>query len=391
MPSFRIGSAFGVPVKLDLTFLLVLPLFAYIIGSRIESTAELLNDTFDAGIAVGALTGGPTPWVIGVVAAVGLFACVLAHEFGHSLVAMHYGYPIDSITLWLFGGIASLSELPEDWKQEFQIAIAGPAVSVAIGILAYGLSTVVPAGNDALAYVLLYLGVLNVALALFNLLPAFPMDGGRVLRAILGRNRSFAEATRIAADVGKGFAILMGLLGLFRLDIILMGIAFFVYIAASGEAQQVSTKAAFEGVQVSDVMTPVDRLHVIGPDASVSELLQRMVRERHTGYPVVENGEPVGVVTLGDAREVREVERDAYRVDEVMSSDLVTIEPGAEAMEALTRMQENGVGRLPVVDDGLLVGLVSRSDLMAALEVLKEGGELGTASSAGTVPVDRPT
>lgn len=385
MPSFRIGSAFGVPVKLDLTFLLVLPLFAYIIGARIEDTAELLNDALDAGLSVGALTGGTTPWLIGIVAATALFACVLAHEFGHSLVAMHYGYPIDSITLWLFGGIASLSELPEDWKQEFQIAIAGPIVSVLIGVAAYGLFAVVPAGNDQLAYLLLYLGVLNVALAAFNLLPAFPMDGGRVLRAVLGRTRSFAEATRIAADVGKGLAILMGLLGLLRLDIILMGIAFFVYIAAAGEAQQVTTKAAFEGVQVTDVMTPVDRLHVVGPDATVQELLQRMVRERHTGYPVVENGEPVGVVTLDDAREVREVERDAYDVGEIMTRDLVTIGPGDEAMTALTRMQEHGVGRLLVVDDGMLVGLVSRSDLMAALDVLREGGELADSSAADQI------
>ncbi|AGN00786.1 Zn-dependent protease [Salinarchaeum sp. Harcht-Bsk1] len=391
MPSFRIGSAFGVPVKLDLTFLLVLPLFAYIIGSRIESTAELFNDVLGAGLSVNALTGGATPWLIGVVAAVGLFACVLAHEFGHSLVAMHYGFPIDSITLWIFGGIASLSELPEDWKQELQIAIAGPAVSVAIGIGAYALSTVVPAGNDQVTYVLLYLGVLNVALAVFNLLPAFPMDGGRVLRALLGRTRSFAEATRIAANVGKWLAILMGLLGLFRLDIILVGIAFFVYIAAAGEAQQVITKAAFEGVQVQDVMTPVDRLHVVSPDVSVTELLQRMVRERHTGYPVIENGEPVGVVTLGDAREVREVERDAYEVREIMSTDLVTIAPDGEAMTALTRMQEHGVGRLLVVDDGMLVGLLSRSDLMAALDVLREGGELAESATAGRPPVDRPT
>ncbi|WP_248516962.1 CBS domain-containing protein [Salinarchaeum laminariae] len=390
MPSFRIGSAFGVPVKLDLTFLLVLPLFAYLIGSRIESTAELFNDTVDAGLSIGSLTAGSTPWLIGIVAAISLFACVLAHEFGHSLVAMHYGYPIDSITLWLFGGIASLSELPEDWKKELQIAVAGPAVSVVIGVASYGLATVLPLGSDGLTYLLLYLGALNIALAVFNLLPAFPMDGGRILRALLGRTRSFAEATQIAADVGKAIAILMGLVGLVRFDIILVGIAFFVYIAASGEAQQVTTKAAFEGVRVQDVMTPVDRLHVIAPDASVQELLQRMVQERHTGYPVVKNGEPVGIVTLDDAREVREIEREAYEVGEIMSTDLVQIGPGEEAMTAMTRMQEHGVGRLPVVHDGTLVGLVSRSDLMAALDVLREGGSLSDSAAAGQAPVDRP-
>jgi len=391
MPSFRIGSAFGVPVKLDLTFLLVLPLFAYLIGTRIESTAELFNESLDAGLSVSSLTAGSTPWLLGIVAALTLFACVLAHEFGHSLVAMHYGYPIDSITLWIFGGIASLSELPEDWRKEFGIAIAGPAVSVTLGLGSLAASTVVPAGNDGLLYLLLYLGALNLLLAAFNLLPAFPMDGGRILRALLGRTRSFAEATQIAADVGKGIAVLMGLVGLLRFDIILLGIAFFVYIAASGEAQQVTTKAAFEGVLVRDVMTPVDRLHVIAADASVQELLQRMVQERHTGYPVLENGEPVGIVTLDDAREVREVEREAFRVEEIMTRDLVTIAPEEEAMTALTRMREYGVGRLPVVDEGTLVGLVSRSDLMAALDVLREGGELSESPAAGHAPVDRPT
>jgi len=387
MPSYRIGSAFGVPVKLDLTFLLILPLFAYVIGGQVERSAELFNDAADVGLDVGALTTGPTPWLLGVVAAVGLFACVLAHEFGHSLVAMHYGYEIDSITLWIFGGIARLADQPRDWRREFAIAIAGPVVSVLLGIGATLLAASIPVGQGELRFVLLYLGVLNLALAGFNMLPAFPMDGGRILRALLGRTRSFADATEISANVGKGVAVLMGLFGLVQFNPILVGIAFFVYIGAASEAQQVATSAAFEGVRVVDVMTPIDRLDLIGPDATVAELLRRMVVERHTGYPVIESGEPVGVVTLSDAREVREVEREAYEVRDVMTRDLVTAHPDEEAMAALTRMREHGVGRLLVLEDDRLVGLVSRSDMMAALEVLRESDSLGDAGE-DRIPVD---
>lgn len=167
--SFRIGSLFGIPIKLDLTFLLVLPLFAYLIGAQIEPVAGLLNDGLAAGIDVGAITSGPMPWILGLAAAIGLFVGVVLHELGHSLTAQRYGFPIDSITLWLFGGIAALSEMPEDWRQEFTIAIAGPIVSVFVGVGSYALFLIVPESLDGARFVLGYLAVLNVVLAGFNM------------------------------------------------------------------------------------------------------------------------------------------------------------------------------------------------------------------------------
>ncbi len=385
MRSFRIGSAFGIPIKLDLTFLLVLPLFAYLIGSQISLTAELLNDLMAAGIEVDAITGGLTPWVLGFTAAIGLFVGIVLHELGHSFVAMRYGYPIDSITLWIFGGIAALSEMPEDWKQEFTIAIAGPIVSVIVGLGCYGLFTGVlfldpvetyPVVTFGSLFVLGYLSILNVVLAIFNLLPAFPMDGGRILRAFLARNRPYARATEIAAEVGKFFAVLLGLFGLFPpTNVIMIGVAFFVYIAASSEAKRVTMKAALEGVDVSDVMTPAERLHTVSPDTTVDELIRMMFSQRHTGYPVMSNGRPIGIVTLDDARDVQPVERDAFTVEDVMTSELRTISPDADAMEAISTIQEEGIGRLLVVDDyGDVVGLVSRTDLMTALDVIRSSG-----------------
>ncbi|MEM4780661.1 MAG: M50 family metallopeptidase [Halalkalicoccus sp.] len=380
--SFRIGSLFGIPIKLDVSFLLILPIFAWLIGAQIELLVAPLNAVFGTELDAAALTTGYRPWVLGLTAAIGLFVGVVLHELGHSLVAIRYGYPIDSITLWLLGGLAQLSDQPEDWKQEFLIAIAGPIVSVAVGVGSYLLLFVVPASLDGVVFVLAYLALLNVVLAVFNMLPAFPMDGGRVLRALLARNRPFARATQIAAEVGKLFALLMGLFGLLQFNVILIALAFFVYIAASGEAQQTVMSAAFEGVRVDDIMTHREDVHTVSPNTSIAELLERMFSERHTGYPVMDGGRLVGLVTLSDAREVDPVERDAFRVDDVMTTELKTIGPDDEAMDALQRMQQDRIGRLLVVENGDLVGLISRTDLMTALNVIKSSGSIETAKRA---------
>lgn len=380
--SFRIGSLFGIPIKFDVSFLLILPIFAWLIGAQIELLVGPLNAVFGTGLAAADLTVGYRPWLLGLAAAIGLFAGVVLHELGHSLVAIRYGYPIDSITLWIFGGLAQLSDQPEDWKQELLIAIAGPIVSVLVGVGSYLLLLLTPAGLDGVVFVLAYLALLNVALAGFNMLPAFPMDGGRVLRALLARNRPFARATQIAAEVGKFFALVMGLFGLLQLNVILIGIAFFIYIGASGEAQQTVMNAAFEGVRVDDIMTGGEEVDAVSPDTSIADLLERMFSERHTGYPVMDDGRLVGVVTLSDVREVDPVERDAFTVADVMTSELETTAPDAEAMDALNRMQQRGIGRLLVVENGELVGLISRTDLMTALNIIKSSGSIETAKRA---------
>jgi Zn-dependent protease/CBS domain-containing protein len=390
MRGIRIGSAFGIPIRLDLTFLLVLPLFAWLIGNDVASLTGVVNDLFGSAIDVAPLTAGPTQWVLGSAAAIGLFACVLFHEFGHSLVAIRYGYEIESITLWLFGGVARFAEMPEDWKQEFSIAVAGPIVSLGLGVVAYLGFLLLPTALDPIKFVVGYLALTNVVLAAFNMLPGFPMDGGRVLRALLARTRPHAQATKIAAEVGKVFAFLLGIFGLFT-NLFLIALAFFIYIGASSEAQQTVMKAAFEGVTVTDVMTRREDLHTVDTDTSVAELLDRMFVDRHTGYPVLRDGRLVGVVTLDDARSVKEVERDAYRVEDVMSADLRTVSPDADAMAALQQMQENKVGRLPVVDDtGEIVGLISRSDLVTAFNVIQSRGTVPSLSISDSTDLPNP-
>jgi Zn-dependent protease/CBS domain-containing protein len=397
MKGFQIGRLFGIPIRLDLTFLLVLPLFAYVIGSQIGTWGGIFNDLVGASVDVSALTGAPAvAYTVGTATAVGLFASVLLHELGHSLVARRYDVEIQSITLWLFGGVAQLGEFPEDWRKELYIAVAGPVVSVLLGVGLFVGFGFVPGGNTLLVaaqFAVGYLALTNVALAAFNMLPGFPMDGGRVLRALLARDRPYARATQIAATVGKGFAILLGLFALFGgagINLYLVALAFFIYIGAASEAQQTMMRAAFEGVQVRDIMTPGEDVKTVDAGASVADLLERMFAERHTGYPVTRNGEVVGLVTLEDAQGVRAVERDAYAVEEVMSTDLQTIEPGADAMDAMERMQEAGVGRLLVMDGDDLAGLISRTDLMTALDIIRETGSVSPRSRPAESPERRP-
>jgi Zn-dependent protease/CBS domain-containing protein len=390
MRRFRIGSAFGIPINVDLTFLLVLPLFAWIIGSQVEQWVGILNDVFGAGIQADVLTSSSLTLALGLLAAVGLFAGVVLHELGHSVVAIRLGYPIDSITLWLFGGVASLTEMPEDWRHELVIAVAGPLVSVALGVVSLGAFALAPTGGSLAAvsvtFLLGYLAMMNLGLAAFNMLPGFPMDGGRVLRALLARTRPYARATRMAADVGKAVAILLGLFGLFGGGgLFLVAVAFFIYIGAAGEAQQTTMRAAFEGVTVRDIMTPADRVTTVSADDSVADLVELMFRERHTGYPVERDGEIVGLVTLEDARAVRNVEREAYRVGEVMTTELYTVAPETDVMTALSELDRQSVGRLLVMDGEAFVGLLTRTDVMTALSIIQSNGDYSG------LPADRET
>jgi Zn-dependent protease len=356
-------------------------LFAVFIAVDIDQLVVLINELFGATLVESAVTEGSMPWILGFVSASGLFVGVLLHEFGHSLVAMRYGYAIDSITLWLLGGMASFTEFPEDWRHEFWISIAGPVVSVLVGAASYAAFVLLPASATPARFVFGYLTILNIVLAVFNLLPAFPMDGGRVLRALLARNRSHAQATQQAAEIGKFFAFVLGILGLFA-NWFLILLAFFIYIAASSEAQQTTLKASFEGVTVGDVMTTREDLETVSSDRSISELLDQMLAERHVGYPVVDNGRLVGMVTLDDATSVEQVERDAYRVEDVMTRDVQTVTADVEAMDAFQQLQQSGVGRLPVVDEsGDVVGIVSRTDLMRAFDILQARGPPSTQST----------
>ncbi len=370
--SLQIGNIAGIPVKIHWSFLLVIPLFAWIIGSQIVLTTELIRILFGVPIDATLITAGFNPYILGTVVALGLFFGVFVHEVAHSLIAKAKGIKIHGITLLILGGVSQMEEVVPDPKVELPMALAGPLTSLAIGIICSALVYVFPVLPDpAVAGVLIftfgYLGLLNVLLFAFNLLPAFPMDGGRVLRAWLARRMPLSRATQIAADVGKGFAVLFGIFGFLMLNPILILIAFFIYIGANQEATFLRYYVLLQDVTVADAMS--NSLVTVETETPLPRLLELMYETKHLGFPVVERGNLVGIVTLSDIHKVSPIDREAMQVRDVMTRDPITLPPSAPLIDALRIMTTHGIGRIPVVDDGDLVGIVTRTDVLRVMEL----------------------
>jgi len=348
----------GIPVSLDLSFLIVLPIFAFLIGSQLPVYLRLLQ--------IGAapeLLQGPVPYLLGLLAAIGLFLSVLIHELGHALTARAYGVQTREITLWLLGGVAQLEQIPRQRGAEAVIAIAGPIVSVLLSGLFALLRGFVPAGAAEGQFLLGYLAIVNLSLALFNLLPALPLDGGRILRSLLALYKPYLEATRTAVTISKVAAFALGLLGLFIGNLFMLLIAFFVFMAASAEAEQAVLSRTLEGLWVRDLMTR--EVSTVPPHLTVAELLEKMLQERHVGYPVVEEGRLLGLIGLEDLHGASH----QTRVLERMRPPLQVSED-TEALAALQRMAEQGFSRLVITDDsGRLIGILSKTDLLRALQL----------------------
>lgn len=373
--SLRIGRLFDIPILLHYTFLLVIPLFAFIIGSEIGATTDMLKGIFDVTIDTSRITAGYMPWILGTVVALGLFLGVFVHELAHSLVARAKGIKMQSITLLMFGGVAQMDEGTPEPRTELPMALAGPLMSLVFGLACCGLVYVVPdmtadpGWQGVLVFVFGYLGVLNIILFAFNLIPAFPMDGGRVLRAVLATRMPLDRATGIAATVGKVFAVIFGIVGLVFLSPFLLLIALFVYIGASMESTAVRYHFLLEDVTVGGMMSsPVTTVPENLPLAKVVEM---MYASKHLGFPVVERDMLVGMVTLADINKTSPIDRDAMQVKDIMTRDIVTLPPTASVMEALHIMTVNNIGRIPVVQDDRLVGIVTRTDILKVTELRK--------------------
>ena len=375
--SLQIGNLAGIPVKLHWSFLLVIPLFAWIIGSQILLTTELIAAIFGVPIDVTLIAAGLNPYILGTVVALGLFVGVFIHEMAHSLIAKTRGIKIHSITLLILGGVSQMEETMPDPKVELPMALAGPLTSLAIGLISAALVYVFDAavGDPAVAGVLVfvfgYLSLLNILLFGFNLLPAFPMDGGRVLRAWLARRMPLSRATRIAADVGKVFAVLFGLIGLLFLNPILIIIAFFIYIGASQEATFLRYNILLQDVTVADAMS--SPVVTVEPETPLSRLVEMMYETKHLGFPVVERGALVGIVALADIHKISPIDREAMQVRDVMTRNPTTLPPSAPLLDALRVITGKDIGRIPVVaDGGALVGIVTRTDVLRVMELREE-------------------
>ncbi len=373
--SLKIGTIYGIPVLLHWSFLLIIPFFAWIIGSQIVLTVGLISDLFGIAIDSTLITAGITPYILGTVVALGLFLGVFIHEMAHSVLAKNKGIRINSITLLIFGGISSMEEQTPDPRVELPMALVGPLTSLAVGIVCIGIMFLCDAviGSAPLAGVFVftfgYLGLLNVFLFGFNLLPAFPMDGGRVLRAWLARGMPLNKATRIAADVGKVFAVLFGLLGIFLLSPILILIAFFIYIGATQESTAIRYSFLLKDVTVGDIMAR-DVLTVT-PDITVRSVIDLMYATKHLGFPVIERGMVVGMVTLADVHKIPPPDREAMQVRDIMTRGAIALPPSAPVIDALRIMSGSNIGRIPIMDGDTIVGIVSRTDILKVIE-LKE-------------------
>ncbi|HOT03261.1 MAG TPA: CBS domain-containing protein [Methanolinea sp.] len=373
--SFKIGTIFGIPIQLHWTFLVIIPLFAWIIGSQIVLTAELLSDLFNVAIDLTYLTSGYNPYILGIFVALGLFGGVLVHEIAHCLVAKRMGVPINSITLLIFGGVSSMEESTPDPRVELPMALVGPLTSLAVGLvctaLLYLFRAIVtdPPLAGLLIFIFAYLGLLNVFLFAFNLLPAFPMDGGRVLRAYLAGRMPLHRATRIAADVGKVFAVIFGIFGVIFFSPILILIAFFIYIGAGQESAAIKYNFLLKDVNVEDIMAR--SVMTVPPTMPIREVIDLMYSTKHLGFPVMDRGFVVGMITLADVHKIPPLDREAMQVRDIMTREVIALSPRSPVIEGLRLMSRYNIGRIPVMDNDALVGIITRTDILKVIE-LKE-------------------
>ncbi len=366
--SFQIGKIIGIPIKLHITFLLILPVFAW--SFAVNPSPFGFNDQ-----------DVPLQYVLSLAAAVLLFVCVLLHEVGHSYVAKKHGTNIQSITLFLFGGVSSIEEIPKNPKTELKMAIAGPGVSFLISLIFITIYLIFkPPGasfmdslfwhpiSDPYLRLLWMLSIINLMLGIFNLLPAFPMDGGRVLRAWLAQRMSYISATREAAGIGRMFAIFMGIFGLFYSFWFLL-IAFFIYIGASEEEKSTEINVMLEGVKIRDIMSK--EVKTVTSGISVEELVENIFRFKHMGYPVVDDGQLKGIVTFTDVRKVPKEERKAVKVSQVMSKNIIGLQEDDDAVNALKLMTAKNIGRIIVKKGETISGIISRTDIIRAIQLLE--------------------
>jgi Zn-dependent protease/CBS domain-containing protein len=368
--SWRIARLFGIDLYIHFTFFLLL---AWVAVTQYMAS------------------GDPAEAVAGLVFVLVLFGIVVLHELGHALAARRYGIPTHDITLLPIGGVSRMERMPDDPRQELVVALAGPAVNVVIaGVL---FLVLVQRGWLTTPGDVLHLGFLgllfwvNVSLAVFNLLPAFPMDGGRVLRALLALKLDRVRATRIAASVGQIAALVFAIFGLLYNPLLIL-IALFIWFGAAQEAGMEQLRGALAGIPVRAAM--ITDFQTLRPEEPVPQAAEHVLAAFQQDFPGVEGERPVGLLTRKDLAAALGRPGPEALVGDVMRREVVTADPKEMLQNVLVRLQERGT--LPVVEDGHLVGLLTADTLAQVLttrERLRGAGGSDDGRSAGP-PAGRP-
>ena len=366
----KVFKLLGFEVSIDLSWIVIAILIVW-------SLSKGLFPFHYKGLSIG------TYWVMGIIGALGLFLSIIIHELSHSLIARNYGMPMKGITLFIFGGVAEMGDEPPNARSEFVMAIAGPISSIVMGIVFYIIFSMgkIDAWSNAIVGVMGYLFAINFILAAFNLLPAFPLDGGRMLRSILwGWKKDLRWATRISSGIGVGFGVLLIVLGVFN---VLFGnfisgmwwflIGLFVQGAARGSYQQLLTRRALEGEPIRRFMeqNPL----TVPPLISIEELVEDYIYQYHYKmFPVVDGDRLIGCVTT---REIKEIPRDEWKRKTageiaVQCSPGNTIGPDEDAIKAISVMNQTGASRLMVTENGRLVGIIALKDMLKFLSLKVE-------------------
>lgn len=349
--SLKLGKLFGIDVYVHFTFLLLLAFLGFVYWRATQNVAATLQ---------------------GVAFIIALFGCVVLHELGHALMARRYGIKTRDITLLPIGGIARLEKMPEQAMHEFWVAVAGPAVNVVIaavlfvGLAATGGFTPVEEITVTSGSFWQQLMVLNIVLVAFNLLPAFPMDGGRVLRALLSTRLGRRRATVIASNVGQGMAILFVVVGFFY-NPFLIFIGIFVYLGAQAEAGLVTMQSALKGLRVRDAM--MTRFRTLTPQDTLAKAVQVLLAGSQQDFPVLENDQPVGILRRNDLVKALSESRREALVTEVMCGDCETVDEASPLKGAVEAMQARQCAAVPVVAGDRVVGLLTLENISEMIMV----------------------
>ncbi|MGB9681481.1 MAG: site-2 protease family protein [bacterium] len=363
--SLRVGRILDIPIEIHYTWVIVFGLITVTLAKGY--LAKYILYTSDVII-----------WLIGGIASIVFFACVVLHELMHSYIAIKRGLVIKRITLFLFGGIAEIEGEPKNAKDELYIAIAGPITSIILALVFFIVYKLFPNIFPPIEEALGYLYRVNLILAGFNIVPAFPLDGGRVLRALLWMGfKDLRKSTRITSGIGVGFAMILMFLGFYLLmfgqfinGLWLIFIGWFLSQGAASGEREVTIRDAFVGTKVKDLMTK--DVESVPPNISIEELVSKyFLVYRYVTFPVVWGDQTLGIITLNSVRNIPREEWKEHTVREVMipiSSDIV-ITPEESALEAFTKISKGNIGRLLVMEGDKLLGILSKTDLIRFLQI----------------------